>query len=232
MKQSALILFSGGIDSTTALYWARRRFAPVTVLTVAYGQRHGLETDMAEKTARHLDVPFVRLELPLASFLESALLDENRAIPDSRAAAKKEKDVPDTYVPFRNGIFLAVAAAWAETRGVRHLVTGFNAVDTPDYPDTTARFTRRMQAALNAGTSAALDGRKFRIHAPLLALSKTDIIRLGLKLKADYSRSISCYRGAETPCGRCPSCDIRGRAFAELGVEDPLLARLRRERHP
>lgn len=230
MKQSALILFSGGIDSTTALCWARRRFAPVTALTVAYGQRHRLETEMAEKAARHLAVPFVRLELPLADFLESALLDETRIIPDSLATAKKENATPDTYVPFRNGIFLAVAAAWAETRGVRHLVTGFNAVDTPDYPDTTARFTRRMQAALNAGTSAALDGRKFRIHTPLLTLTKAEIIRLGLTLQADYSHSISCYRGTATPCGRCPACDIRDRAFAELGVEDPLLARLRREK--
>ncbi len=229
MKEPALVLFSGGIDSTTALCWARRRFAPVVALTVAYGQRHRLETDMAARAARHLGVELVRLELPLAGFLESALLDEERAIPQSLAQARRENDVPVTYVPFRNGIFLAMAAAWAETRGIRRLVTGFNAVDTPDYPDTTARFTRRMQAALNAGTSAALDGRKFRIHAPLLPLPKAEIIRLGLKLGADYSHAVSCYRGLERPCGRCPACDIRLRAFAELGLEDPLLARLRRE---
>ncbi|MCX6555499.1 MAG: 7-cyano-7-deazaguanine synthase, partial [Candidatus Aminicenantes bacterium] len=116
-----------------------------------------------------------------------------------------------------------------ESHSCRHLVTGFNAIDSPDYPDTTVAFTRKMTAAINQGTSAGRGGAKFKVHTPLIALSKQEIIVLGFELGADYAYSISCYRGAERPCGRCPSCDIRARAFAGLGRQDPLLARLQKE---
>lgn len=222
-------MFSGGIDSTTALYWARGRFDPVWALIVDYGQQHRIEVEMAKKIASELAVVHDVVTLPLQSLLRSALLADGRAIPESLAAARKEPGAPSTYVPFRNGIFLALAAALAESRGCRHLVTGFNAVDSPDYPDTTVSFSRKMAAAINQGTSAGKGGEKFKVHTPLIALSKQEIVTLGFELGADYAYSISCYRGAELPCGRCPSCDIRARAFTGVGRQDPLLARLHKE---
>jgi len=229
MNKGAVILFSGGIDSTTALYWARGDFDPVRALIFDYGQQHRIEVEMAKKIAAGLAVAYDVVALPLRNLLSSALLADGRPIPASLAEARKEPGVPSTYVPFRNGIFLALAAAFAESRGCRHLVTGFNAIDTPDYPDTTSQFSRKMQAAINQGTSAGKGGAKFKVHTPLIALSKKEIITLGFELGADYAHSISCYRGEELPCGHCPSCDIRAQAFAGLGRQDPLLERLQKE---
>ncbi len=229
MNKGAVVLFSGGIDSTTALYWARKRFEPLRALIFDYGQRHRIEVDMAKKIAAGLEVAHDVVALPLPGLLRSALLEDGRAIPESLAAARQEPGAPSTYVPFRNGIFLAMAAAFAESHDCRHLVTGFNAIDSPDYPDTTVVFSRKMAAAINQGTAAGKGGEKFKVHTPLSALSKEEIIALGFELGADYSYSVSCYRGAEMPCGHCPSCDIRARAFEGLGRRDPLLARLQKE---
>jgi 7-cyano-7-deazaguanine synthase len=229
MKEDAVVLFSGGIDSTTALHWALRKFAPVRALTFDYGQQHRVEVEMARKIAAGLRVTWDVVVLPLRGLLRSALLADGRPIAATLAESRNEAGAPSTYVPFRNGIFLALAAAFGESHSCRHLVTGFNAVDVPDYPDTTVAFRRKMQAAINEGTSAAKGGARFKVHAPLVAMSKKEIIALGLELGADYCYSVSCYRGEELPCGRCPSCDIRARAFAELGTADPLLERLRRE---
>ncbi len=229
MGDKALVLFSGGLDSTTALCWARQNFQYVTTLVINYGQKHCLETVLAREVCERLAVPCLTLHLPLDRLLRSALLQPEKEIPESLAAAKEGQVVPPTYVPFRNGIFLALAAAYGESQSIFNLVTGFNRIDTPDYPDTSGRFARRMQRAINAGTSAARGGQKIRIHTPLLRLRKSEIITLGMKLGADYAYSLSCYRGGEIPCHRCPACEIRDRAFAELGIEDPLVSRLKRE---
>ncbi len=229
MKPGAIVLYSGGIDSTTALYWARERFAPLRAIIFDYGQTHGIEVALARKTAARLGIDCDVVELPLRGLLSSALLADGRPIAASLAESRREPGPPSTYVPFRNGIFLAIAAAYGESHGCRRLVTGFNSVDTPDYPDTTPAFARKMAAAVNEGTSAKKGGGRFRIHTPLGCLNKREIIALGLNIGADYSHSVSCYRGSEVPCLRCPSCDIRSRAFAELGMEDPLLRRLRQE---
>ncbi len=226
MDRQALILFSGGIDSTTALLWAQRRFSRLTALIVRYGQRHEIEVDNARTVAIRLGVEPLALDFPFGTWLKSALTDPGAPVPESLATARDADGVPTTYVPFRNGIFLSLAAAIAESRGIYDLVTGFNAVDTPDYPDTTVAFSRKMTAAINEGTGARRRKRRFRTHSPLIELSKTEILRLGMSLGADYSYAISCYRGTERPCGRCPSCDIRARAFAELGRPDPLIERL------
>jgi 7-cyano-7-deazaguanine synthase len=229
MSEEAVILFSGGIDSTTALHWARREFTGVRALIIDYAQKHRIEVLMARGIATDLGVPHDVLVMSLKNLLHSALLDDDLIIPDSLALARKEPGVPSTYVPFRNGIFLALAAAYAESYSCRHLVTGFNSIDSPDYPDTTVSFSKKMAAAINQGTSASKGGAKFKIHTPLINLSKKEIIELGLSLGADYSYSLSCYRGREVPCGRCPSCDTRDQAFGQLGLEDPLLVRMKRE---
>lgn len=225
----AVVLFSGGLDSTTALYWSLKRFGAVTALTFTYEQSHSVEVEAARRIAADLNVEWRHMNLPLGGWVESALVGDGRKIPESLAASRDSRGIPHTYVPFRNGIFLSLAAAWAESREIPHLVTGFNRIDTPDYPDTTVAFAEQMEAAINAGTTAKRRGWAFHIHLPLVKLTKKDIVALGLSLGADYSRSISCYRQGEEPCGRCPSCEIRFRAFSQLGMEDPLVTRLKKE---
>ncbi len=225
----AVVLFSGGLDSTTALYWACKQFFKVHALIIGYSQKHSIEVEMAQKIARNLGVEYHLVDFPLKGIVHSALIDENKEIPESLARSKDHLGVPFTYVPFRNGIFLSLAAAFAESRKIYNIVTGFNLVDTPDYPDTTREFTRKMEDAINQGTAAALREERFKIHTPLIAKSKKEIIELGLGLQADYSHAISCYRGREKPCLRCPSCDIRSRAFAQLNMKDPLIERLIKE---
>ena len=226
---SCVVLFSGGLDSTTALAWALDRYDDVRALTFDYGQRHRVEIAMARRTARRMGVPQTVLEVDLRPVGGSALTDPRIPLPRSaRRPSPAPPGPPATYVPFRNGIFLALAAAWAEARGVRDLVCGFHVEDSPDYPDTTRAFVRAMEKAIRAGTRAAFGGPRPRIVAPLLGLGKTDIIRLGLRLGADYAYAVSCYAGAERPCGACTSCRFRARAWKEVGREDPLLARLRK----
>lgn len=228
-NEKTVVLFSGGLDSTTALYWAKKSFQQVFALMVNYSQRHSIETQMAQKIAKHLEIEAYLIEFPLKNLVYSALIDKEKEIPDSLATSKNEAGIPFTYVPFRNGIFLSLAAAFAESRQVFNIVTGFNRIDTPDYPDTTESFTKKMQDAINEGTSALITGKRFNIHTPLITKTKKEIIRWGLELRADYSYSISCYRGEEIPCLKCPSCDIRENAFKQLNMEDPLITRLKKE---
>ena len=228
-KDKAVILFSGGIDSTTALSWAMQRFSTVQAMIVDYSQRHNLEVEMARIAAQKIGVDAQVIRFPLKGIIHSALMDEDREIPESVETSKDDAGVPFTYVPFRNGIFLSLAAAFAESRGIFHMVTGFNLIDTPDYPDTTEAFTMKMEAAINQGTSASITGQLFKIHTPLIGKTKKEIIEMGVNLKSDYSYSISCYRGGEAPCLRCPSCEIRQNAFEQLNMEDPLISRLKKE---
>jgi len=195
---------------------------------VNYAQRHSIEVDMAQEIAAQLKVETHVIQFPLKDIVFSALIDKEKEIPESLAASKNEAGIPFTYVPFRNGIFLSLAAAFAESREIFNLVTGFNLIDTPDYPDTTEAFTKKMEAAINQGTSASITGKTFKIHTPLIGKSKKEIIQMGFELGADYSYSISCYRGDEVPCLKCPSCDIRSNAFKQLNKEDPLITRLKK----
>jgi len=229
---SCVVLFSGGLDSTTALAWALDRYDRVNALTFDYGQRHRVEIALARKTARRLGVPHRVLKVDLRPIGGSALTDPAVPLPRSLRPTSPGGGPPSTYVPFRNGIFLALAAAWAETRGLRDLVCGFHVADSPDYPDTTNAFVRAMENAVRAGTKAAFGGPPPRIVAPLIGLGKPDIIRLGLGLGADYAHAVSCYAGAERPCGACSACRLRARAWKTVGLEDPLIARLRKEGRP
>jgi 7-cyano-7-deazaguanine synthase len=227
--RSCVVLFSGGVDSTTALAWARKSYDKVHALTFDYGQRHRIEIGMARQAARRMGVPQAVLKVDLRQIGGSALTDTRIALPRPLPArrAGRRTGPPATYVPFRNGIFLALAAAWAETRGIRDLVCGFHVEDSPDYPDTSRAFVKAMEKAVQAGTRAAFGGPRARIRAPLIGLDKAGIIRLGLRLGADYSYSVSCYAGGERPCGVCSSCRFRARAWKAVGREDPLLLRLR-----
>jgi len=226
MSRKTVVLFSGGLDSTTALHWALRRGGEVSALTFDYGQRHRVEVRAARTIARRLGVPHAVLKIDLGPIGGSALTDRSIAVPRHRRVPRLRTAVPPaTYVPFRNGILLALAAAWAEARGIDEIVCGFNTVDSPDYPDTRPAFVRAMERAVAAGTAAAFGRRRVRIRAPFSRLKKSEIIRAGLALGADYSRSVTCYSGKEKPCGSCSACLLRARAFKEAGRPDPLVLR-------
>jgi len=225
----AVVLFSGGLDSTTALAWALSCFDRVFPLSFDYGQRHRIELRMAAFQARRLRLVHTILKVDLRPAGGSALTDPRIPVPRPGRGDRITSRTPSTYVPFRNGILLGLAAAWAEPRDIRTLVTGFNVIDSPDYPDTQPAFVAAMEAALNAGTTAASDGKRWHILAPFIGMKKSEIIRTGLGLNADYSHSISCYAGREIPCGRCSACLLRRKAWAEAGRPDPLLVRLNKE---
>jgi 7-cyano-7-deazaguanine synthase len=222
------VLLSGGLDSTTALHWALSRPGRVRALAFDYGQRHRVEVRMARFTCRRLGLPLDVLKVDLAAIGGSALTDRAIPVPSVKRFAHSASGPPSTYVPFRNGVFLALAAAWAEANGVRTIVTGFNVIDSPDYPDTRAAFVRAMERTVNLGTRAAFGGPRFRITAPFINKTKAEIIRIGSRLGADYAHAVSCYRGGEAPCGTCSACRLRAKAFREVGIEDPLVVRTRR----
>jgi 7-cyano-7-deazaguanine synthase len=227
--EKSIVLFSGGIDSTTALYWTQHRKKQTSALTFSYGQRHQVEVELARKVTATLDIPHKILRVDLTQIGGSSLTDPSLAIPEYDRATQIEGGLPSTYVPFRNGIFLALAAAWAETQKAQEIVCGFHMLDSPAYPDTREKFVRSMEMAINSGTGVAFGGSKIRVMAPFLKLRKSEIIRTGLSLGADYSYSISCYNGSEVPCLKCSSCLLRRQAWEEAGMKDPLLSRLEKE---
>jgi 7-cyano-7-deazaguanine synthase len=227
-KESA-VLFSGGIDSTTALYWALNRYDKVYSLTFDYGQRHQREIDMARQLALKLKVPQAVLHLDLSQIGGSSLTDKNLPLPHYERLEEIEEGPPSTYVPFRNGIFLALATAWAEVNGIREIVCGFNVIDSPQYPDTHEGFVKAMEKAINQGTRAYFSREQIKIITPFSNLKKSEIIKEGLSLGADYSYSLSCYSGTEIPCQKCSSCLLRQKAWEELGLKDHLILRLKKE---
>jgi 7-cyano-7-deazaguanine synthase len=221
----AVVLLSGGLDSYTAAGIVRQDGFELYALTVRYGQRHACELAAARAVATHLHVAR-HLEIPvdLSVFGGSALTGPIE-VPKDRAMAAAE--IPITYVPARNTVFLSLALAWAETLGSMDLVIGANAIDYSGYPDCRPAFLEAFERLAAVATRAGIDGARFRIHAPLLTLSKADIIRRGLALGLDYGLTHSCYDpGAEgQPCGRCDSCVLRAKGFEEAGAADPLVAR-------
>jgi len=227
--RSAVVLLSGGIDSTTALYWAREKTEQIYALSFDYGQRHRVEIELSRHLTGFLAVPHVILQADLTEIGGSALTDKTMPLPEYEKIENMQNGPPATYVPFRNGIFISLAAAWAEVHNIKNIICGFNIIDSPDYPDTSPDFVAAMETAINQGTKAVFDKAKFSILAPYINRTKSDIIQEGLALGADYSFSISCYAGAEIPCTKCSSCLLRKQAWQEAGVKDHLLIRLTKE---
>lgn len=220
----AVVLLSGGLDSATTLAIARsEEFAPYA-LSFRYGQRHHAELDAAARVARQLQAArheFITLDL--ARFGGSALTADI-PVPVGRTAEQRAEGIPVTYVPARNTVFLSVALAWAEVLGASDIYLGVNAVDYSGYPDCRPEFLRAFEALANLATRTGVEGTsRFRVHAPLIALSKADIIRRGMALGVDYGLTRSCYApdAAGRACGVCDSCLIRLRGFAEAGLADP-----------
>jgi 7-cyano-7-deazaguanine synthase len=223
-RKSAIVLLSGGLDSATCLAIARDRGFRTLAMSFRYGQRHHVELAAAERVARSLAADYHRIvDIDLRAFGGSALTADI-AVPKDRSDATMAQGVPITYVPARNTIFLSFALAWAEVEGAADIFIGVNAVDYSGYPDCRPEFIKAFEAMANLATKAAVEeGRKLSVHAPLIHMTKAEIIRTGLALGIDYSLTLSCYD--PTPdgaaCGHCDSCQLRRKGFVEAGVPDP-----------
>jgi len=221
--RSAVVLLSGGLDSTTCLAWALDRGFECTTLAVDYGQRHRAELDVARQIAQSFGVRDHReVAVDLRAIGGSSLTTET-PVPKDRDEREMSAGVPSTYVPARNTVFLAIALGLAETIGARDLVAGMNAIDYSGYPDCRPEFVRAFEALAQVATQAGAEGGRFTIHTPLMSLDKAGIVRLGVSLGVDYALTHSCYDPAEDggACGRCDACRLRARGFREAGVPDP-----------
>jgi 7-cyano-7-deazaguanine synthase len=220
----AVVLLSGGLDSATVLAIARAEGYAAYALSFSYGQRHERELAAAEKIAQSLGVVEHRIaRIDLRIFGGSALTGD-LPIPQARSAEEMRRGIPNTYVPARNTIFLSYALAWAEVLGATDIFLGANAVDYSGYPDCRPEFIRAFEQLANLATRAGVEGTRFRIHAPLLSLSKAEIIQRGISLGIDYSLTHSCYdpTADDRACGVCDSCLLRLKGFREAGLTDPI----------
>ncbi len=221
---TAVVLLSGGVDSTTTLALAQSQRFEVCALTVRYGQRHEAEIEAARRVAAALGVArHVVVAFDLRAFGGSALTDDI-AVPKDRAPEEMGKQIPVTYVPARNTIFLSFALAWAETLGSSDIFIGVTALDYAGYPDCRPEYIVAFQRMADLATKAGVEGRqRLTIHTPLIHMTKAEIIRAGLALGVDYGLTLSCYDPAPAgACGRCDSCVLRLKGFAEAGVRDPI----------
>jgi 7-cyano-7-deazaguanine synthase len=219
---SAVVLLSGGLDSYTAAAILQRDGFDVCALSVVYGQRHAREIESARAVARALNVQqYLEVRVDLAAIGGSALTADTPVPKDRTMDAAV---IPSTYVPARNTVFLSLALAWAEVLEARDIAIGANALDYSGYPDCRPEYLEAFERLAGLATRAGIEGARFRIHAPLLHMSKAEIVRTGLSLGLDYGLTHSCYDpdAAGRPCRRCDSCVLRAKGFAEAGVDDPL----------
>lgn len=222
-RRQAVVLLSGGLDSATTLAIARADGFETYALTMRYGQRHRREVDAARRVAQDLGAAnHVIIDLDLRPFGGSALTGDI-PVPKDTPVSAIGSEIPATYVPARNTIFLSVALAWAEVLGARDIFIGVNALDYSGYPDCRPAFIEAFETVARLGTKAGAEGGGATIHTPLIALAKKDIIRRGVELGIDYATTISCYDPASdgAACGQCDACQLRRKGFAEAGITDP-----------
>jgi len=215
----AIVLLSGGLDSATVLAIARSKNYECYALSVDYGQRHRAELDAARRVAAALGAHEHRImRVDLAGIGGSALTDASVAVPETM-----HPGIPATYVPARNTLFLSLALGWAEVLGAAEIFVGVNAVDYSGYPDCRPAFIQEFEKLAQIATKAGLEGTRFKIHAPLIEMSKADIIRAGLRLGVDFSATVSCYQAdaAGRACAKCDSCRLRAAGFAAAKTPDP-----------
>jgi 7-cyano-7-deazaguanine synthase len=216
----AVVLVSGGLDSATTLAMARSERFECFALSVDYGQRHRIELTCAARIAGELGAHEHKIvSLDLTTFGGSALTDQSIVVPNANVAV----GIPSTYVPARNTIMLSLALAWAEVLGCRDIFIGANAVDYSGYPDCRPEYLRAYETMANLATKAGVEGARLRIHAPLVAFSKAEIIQTGTQLGVNFSQTMSCYQPDEKglACGQCDSCEIRRKGFEDANITDP-----------
>jgi 7-cyano-7-deazaguanine synthase len=225
-KHRAVVLLSGGLDSATTLAIAKSGGFEVYALTFRYGQRHQREVDAARRVAAFSGVGEHRiLDIDIGKLGGSALTDVSIKVPKDGKGSEGGEEIPATYVPARNTIFLSYALAWAEVLGAFDIFIGVNAVDYSGYPDCRREFIAAFEKMANLATAAAIKGKGvYRIHTPIIQMSKGQIIRKGTELGVDYSLTHSCYDpdGRGRSCGRCDSCRLRLKGFVEAGMQDPI----------
>ena len=222
--KNAVVLLSGGLDSATVLAMAKLQGYTCYALSVDYGQRHYAELASAERMAQALGAMEHRVvKIDLTGFGGSALTDKHIAVPEQTTTG-----IPLTYVPARNTIMLSLALAWAEVLQAQDIFIGVNAVDFSGYPDCRPEYVAAFERMANLATRAAVEGKPLTLHAPLMHLSKADIVRLGTELGVDYSLTVSCYQADEDgrACGVCDSCKLRRTGFHAAGIEDPTRYRI------
>ena len=223
----AVVLLSGGLDSTTVLAIARSEGFRPHAMSFRYGQRHAVELARAQEVARSMQIDHhIVVDIDLRQFGHSALTAD-LDVPKARSASQMAEGIPITYVPARNTVFLSFALAWAETLGAQDIYIGVNALDYSGYPDCRPEYIHAFEAMANLATRAGVEGARVRIHTPLIDLTKAQIIARGVALGVDYGETSSCYDPSPQgrPCGACDSCLLRAKGFAEAGLVDPLLAR-------
>ena len=221
MEKKAVVVLSGGLDSTTCMGIAREQGYQLYPITFHYGQQHNREVEQARQVAEYFQVKEHRV-VNVGFFRQiggSALTDDGMEVPDADEAVE---GIPSTYVPARNLIFLSLAAAYAEVIGAKAIYTGVSAVDYSGYPDCRPSFIQSMEETIRQATKAGVTGYPIQLETPLLDLSKADTIREGLRLEVPYHLTTSCYRGEDLACGVCDSCRLRLKGFHEAGAEDPI----------
>jgi len=221
MTKRAVVLLSGGLDSATSAAIARQQGYELIALSFNYGQRHQRELQAAQAVAQHFQITqHYTVNLDLAQWGGSSLTDTSQAIPTSGVDTSA---IPSTYVPGRNTIFIALGLSLAEAKGAEAIFLGINAIDYSGYPDCRPEYLAAFEAMANLATRAGVEGQHIRIRAPLVALSKADIVRLGIDCGVDLAATVSCYQADEQgrACGVCDSCRLRARGFAEAGLPDP-----------
>lgn len=220
-QPKAVVLISGGLDSTTVLAIAKSQGYDCYTLSFDYGQRHKAELLAAERTAKSLGSSQHKvIKLDLRSIGGSALTDDHIDVPE-----EETQGIPVTYVPARNTIFLSIALGWAEVLQAQHIFVGVNAVDYSGYPDCRPEYIQAFEQMANLATKAGVEGKKLSVQTPLMKLSKSDIVRWGLELGVDYSLTVSCYQADDQgrACGRCDSCRLRKQGFLQADVNDPTI---------
>ena len=223
MPARAVVLLSGGLDSSTVLAIALSKGREAYVLTVDYGQRHRKEVDAARRVAKHYRVRDHKvLTLDLAAIGGSALTDKSRDVPEERTLDEIGRGIPATYVPARNTILLGLGLAFAESIDADEIYIAANILDSSGYPDCRPEFYDAFRQVARLGTKRGVEGRPVHIHTPLIRMTKADIVRTGAKLGVPFELTWSCYQGRAKACGVCDSCQLRLKGFREAGLEDPI----------
>jgi 7-cyano-7-deazaguanine synthase len=222
--KKAIVLFSGGLDSTTCLSWALHKGYKCYALSFNYGQRHSRENASARKIANILKVPLYEIKLDFPWLKKSSLVDKNKKLPNKKYSEIVSGKIPSTYVPGRNLVFMSIAVSFADSINAEAVISGPNAIDFSGYPDCRPSFYKALNKAVNLGTQNPYLGKEIKLITPIIDKTKAQIVKLAIKLNAPLKYTWSCYKGGERPCGVCDSCKLRANGFREAGVKDPALS--------